>query len=108
MDKDFDAALAPAGQRKPDFELKVSLSRADKEKSPYFLVPFDVPAGVTRIEVRYRYRQTEDCVIDLGAGDPTADGVSVGLKGCAVGAAARATALSSVSMRQRRATSQGR
>jgi len=49
--------------------LSVELSRADKAKSPYFFVPFDVPEGTTRIDVAMRYAKADDCVIDLGLFD---------------------------------------
>jgi len=49
--------------------LSVELSRADKAKSPYFYVPFEVPQGTTRIDVAMRYAKADDCVIDLGLFD---------------------------------------
>jgi len=49
--------------------LSVELSRADKAKSAYFYVPFDVPEGATRIDVAMRYAKAEDCVVDLGLFD---------------------------------------
>jgi predicted metal-dependent phosphoesterase TrpH len=53
-------------------ELTVRLTPADQAKNPYFYVPFEVPAGTTRIDVRMAYPHAEDCVIDLGAFDPRA------------------------------------
>ena len=46
------------------------ITRADQAANPYFYIPFDVPAGTTRIDVNLAYPQAEDCVIDLGAFDP--------------------------------------
>jgi predicted metal-dependent phosphoesterase TrpH len=46
------------------------ITRADKASNPYFYIPFDVPAGTTRIDVTLAYAKAEDCVIDLGAFDP--------------------------------------
>lgn len=54
----------------PSVATSVAISPGEKASAPYRLVPFDVPAGTTRIEVRYRYLQSENCVIDLGVGDP--------------------------------------
>ncbi|UXS03515.1 CehA/McbA family metallohydrolase [Agrobacterium tumefaciens] len=53
-------------------EIKVQIRRADQVADPYFYVPFDVPEGVTRIDVSMVYRKAEDCVIDLGLLDPLA------------------------------------
>ena len=50
-------------------DLTVSLSRADKARSPYFYVPVDVPAGTTRLDVSMAYPKADDCVIDLGLFD---------------------------------------
>ena len=50
---------------------RVGFLPADKAQSPYQLVPFEVPEGTTRLEVRYGYTQSESCVIDLGVGDPS-------------------------------------
>ena len=65
------ATLAPARPRMPDLALKVEISRSDREKSAYYLVPFEVPEGVTQMELRYVYPKADDCVIDLGAADPS-------------------------------------
>ena len=46
------------------------VTRADQAANPYFYIPFDVPAGTTRIDVTLAYAKAEDCVIDLGAFDP--------------------------------------
>lgn len=46
------------------------ITRADQAANPYFYIPFDVPAGTTRIDVALAYPKAEDCVIDLGAFDP--------------------------------------
>ncbi|MCA1440940.1 PHP domain-containing protein [Ensifer sp. IC4062] len=46
------------------------LTPADKARSPYFYVPFDVPAGTTRLDVTMRYEGASDCIIDLGCADP--------------------------------------
>lgn len=46
------------------------ITRADQAANPYFYIPFDVPAGTTRIDVTLAYPKAEDCIIDLGAFDP--------------------------------------
>ncbi|HWV22225.1 MAG TPA: CehA/McbA family metallohydrolase [Devosia sp.] len=46
------------------------VTRADQVRNPYFYVPFEVPAGTTRIDVTLAYPKAEDCIIDLGAFDP--------------------------------------
>ncbi len=82
------AMLEPARSRRPDLEFKVEISRSDKEKSAYYLVPFEVPEGVTQMELRYVYPKADDCVIDLGAADPSLDPFpsETGLRGWSGGA----------------------
>lgn len=63
-------ALLPAAGTAPDIVKTVQLSAKDKTDTPYYLVPFDVPPGVTRIEIRQSYPKAEDCVVDLGVADP--------------------------------------
>ncbi|MXQ09810.1 PHP domain-containing protein [Alphaproteobacteria bacterium GH1-50] len=46
------------------------IDRQDKARSEYFLIPFDVPEGVTRVDIRFSYPKASDCVIDLGLGTP--------------------------------------
>lgn len=72
----------------PSLTESVTITPADKASDPYRLVPFDVPAGTTRIEVRYRYAKSDTCVIDLGAADPrlTAFPSEAGLRGWSGGA----------------------
>ncbi len=50
--------------------ITTAITRADQSKNPYFYIPFDVPAGTTRIDVTLAYPKAEDCIIDLGAFDP--------------------------------------
>lgn len=51
-------------------QVTARVTRADQAANPYFYVPFDVPEGTTRIDVRLDYRKAADCIIDLGAFDP--------------------------------------
>lgn len=51
-------------------EIVVHLTRADQARNPYFYVPFEVPAGTTRIDVTLRYPHADDCIVDLGCLDP--------------------------------------
>ncbi|HEV7320058.1 MAG TPA: CehA/McbA family metallohydrolase [Ensifer sp.] len=53
-------------------EFSVRITREHQATDPYFYVPFDVPEGVTRIDVRLSYAKSEQCIIDLGALDPRA------------------------------------
>ncbi len=46
------------------------VTRADQARKPYFYIPFEVPAGTTRIDVTLAYPKAEDCIVDLGAFDP--------------------------------------
>ena len=64
------------------------VTRADQQVNPYFYVPFDVPAGTTRIDVTLAYPAAEDCVIDLGAFDPRDTGypTAEGFRGWSGGA----------------------
>lgn len=50
--------------------ITVYVTRADQARNPYFYIPFEVPAGTTRIDVTLTYPKAEDCIIDLGAFDP--------------------------------------
>ena len=43
---------------------------ADKAADDYRLLPFDVPPGVRRLEVRYTFDESADQIIDLGLFDP--------------------------------------
>lgn len=64
------------------------ITRADQSPSPYYYIPFDVPAGTTRIDVTLSYPKAEDCVIDLGAFDPRDTGypANEGFRGWSGGA----------------------
>ncbi|HEV7306119.1 CehA/McbA family metallohydrolase [Ensifer sp.] len=53
-------------------EIALRITRAHQAADPYFYVPFDVPEGVTRIDVTLRYPKSEQAIIDLGALDPRA------------------------------------
>ncbi len=46
------------------------LTRADQARDPYANIPVAVPSGTTRIDVVLDYHKSEDCIIDLGCGDP--------------------------------------
>jgi predicted metal-dependent phosphoesterase TrpH len=68
--------------------ITVRVNRADQARSAYFYIPFDVPAGTTRIDVTLAYPKAEDCVIDLGAFDPRDTGypTKAGFRGWSGGA----------------------
>jgi len=52
--------------------IAVHITPADKARDAYYYIPFDVPAGTTRIDVALAYPKARDCVIDLGMLDPRA------------------------------------
>jgi hypothetical protein len=64
------------------------VTRADQAENPYFYIPFEVPAGTTRIDVTLAYPKAEDCIIDLGAFDPRDTGypTAQGFRGWSGGA----------------------
>ncbi|MFV2003495.1 MAG: hypothetical protein ACC619_11000, partial [Paracoccaceae bacterium] len=62
MTKKTAPKLGPANKPRPDITTVVQLSAADKARAPYYQVPFEVPQGTTRIEVRCRYASSEVCV----------------------------------------------
>ena len=66
----------------------VTVGRADQQRNPYFYVPFEVPAGTTRIDVTMDYRKASDCIIDLGVLDPRISGypAAEGFRGWSGGA----------------------
>ena len=49
---------------------RLRLTPADKVRSPYAYVPFEVPDGTTRIDATLSYPKTQDCILDLGCADP--------------------------------------
>ena len=64
------------------------VTRADQAANPYYYIPFEVPAGTTRIDVTLSYAKAEDCIIDLGAFDPRDTGypTAEGFRGWSGGA----------------------
>ncbi len=68
--------------------IEVTLTRQDKATSPYYYIPFDVPEGTTRIDLRLAVKRSEECQLDLGLLDPTAEGFpsATGLRGWSGGA----------------------
>ncbi|WP_445810699.1 CehA/McbA family metallohydrolase [Yoonia sp.] len=42
----------------------------EKSGSAYVSVPFEVPKAATRFDLRYSYPKSDNCIIDLGLGDP--------------------------------------
>jgi predicted metal-dependent phosphoesterase TrpH len=69
-------------------QVSVHVTRADQQANPYYYIPFDVPAGTTRIDVTMIYPKATDCVIDLGAFDPRDTGypTAEGFRGWSGGA----------------------
>lgn len=64
------------------------VSRTDQAENPYAYLPFMVPAGTTRIDVRMEYAKADDCIVDLGLFDPRATDypTSEGFRGWSGGA----------------------
>ena len=48
------------------------ITLADKQASSYFEVPFQMPIGMTRLDVNFSYPKSDTCVLDLGVLDSTA------------------------------------
>ncbi|WDR01312.1 CehA/McbA family metallohydrolase [Devosia algicola] len=68
--------------------IAAKVTRADQAANPYFYIPFEVPAGTTRIDVTLAYPKAENCIIDLGVFDPRDTGypTNVGFRGWSGGA----------------------
>jgi hypothetical protein len=68
--------------------ITADITRADQSANPYYYIPFEVPAGTTRVDVTLAYPKAEDCIIDLGAFDPraTAYPTAEGFRGWSGGA----------------------
>lgn len=49
---------------------RLLLTPADKVRSPYAYLSFEVPQGTTRIDVTLAYPKAQDCILDLGCADP--------------------------------------
>lgn len=64
------------------------IARADQDRNPYFYIPYEVPAGTSRIDVTLDYAKAEDAIIDLGAFDPRDTGypTAEGFRGWSGGA----------------------
>ncbi len=62
------AAVTPSGVAAPDVTLSGTIE--GKDHQTYREAPFTVPAGVTRITVRFDYDRSGHTVIDLGLLDP--------------------------------------
>ncbi|MEO8359875.1 MAG: hypothetical protein ABI672_07590, partial [Vicinamibacteria bacterium] len=50
--------------------LKAHFTQKQQQTERYVYVPFEVPAGVTRIDIDFKYQKTEENVIDLGLMEP--------------------------------------
>lgn len=73
-------------------ELRRHIRPADKAAHPYLYLPFEVPAGTTRIDIALAYPKASDCIIDLGCFDPRDTGfpAAQGFRGWSGGARDRA------------------
>jgi predicted metal-dependent phosphoesterase TrpH len=52
--------------------IEIRLTRQDKAAGHYYYVPFEVPAGTTRIDLKFTARRDDECQLDYGLVDPTA------------------------------------
>ena len=55
-------------------ELNCLIEQADKAATPFFEVPFELPEGVTRLDVNFSYAKADDCILDIGILDSSATG----------------------------------
>ena len=53
-------------------ELNLIVTPADKATTPFLEIPFQLPDGVTRLDVGFDYTKTDDCALDIGILDSTA------------------------------------
>ena len=53
-------------------ELHLTVTPADKAATPFLEIPFQLPDGVTRLDVGFDYTKTDDCALDIGILDSTA------------------------------------
>jgi len=51
---------------------KGRVSQADRQESPYRYLPFEVPAGISRIDVSYEFDSADGTILDLGLLDQDA------------------------------------
>lgn len=53
-------------------EISLAITPADKARTPFLEVPFQLPADVTRLDVGFEYAKAEDCALDIGILDSRA------------------------------------
>ena len=44
--------------------IEIRLTRQDKAAGHYYYVPFEVPAGTTRIDLKFTARRDDECQLD--------------------------------------------
>ena len=53
-------------------EINLTITPADKARAPFLEIPFQLPSGVTRLDVGFEYAKAEDCALDIGILDSRA------------------------------------
>ncbi|MDE0524670.1 MAG: CehA/McbA family metallohydrolase [Boseongicola sp.] len=53
-------------------EINLTVTPADKARTPFLEIPFQLPSGVTRLDVGFEYAKAEDCALDIGIMDSRA------------------------------------
>lgn len=53
-------------------EINITVTPADKANTPFLDIPFQLPAGVTRLDVSFDYTRGNDCALDIGILDSRA------------------------------------
>ncbi|MDE0346560.1 MAG: CehA/McbA family metallohydrolase [Boseongicola sp.] len=53
-------------------EINLAITPADKARTPFLEVPFQLPSDVTRLDVGFEYAKAEDCALDIGILDSRA------------------------------------
>ena len=52
--------------------IDLTITPADKARAPFLEIPFQLPSGVTRLDVGFEYAKTRDCALDIGILDSRA------------------------------------
>ncbi len=53
-------------------EIYLTITPADKARTPFLEIPFQLPLGVTRLDVGFEYAKANDCALDIGIMDSRA------------------------------------
>ncbi|MXY32836.1 MAG: PHP domain-containing protein [Boseongicola sp. SB0664_bin_43] len=53
-------------------EINLTVTPANKARTPFLEIPFQLPSGMTRLDVGFEYAKAEDCALDIGIMDSRA------------------------------------